>query len=61
MKQTARVRNVKHQNDESNQGLNPGPHVGRLSPFTANAWWFSPLGFLPPSEGLEIVLIGTVS
>ena len=32
-----------------------------LSPFTANAWWFSPWGFLPPSEGLKIVPIGTVS
>ena len=26
-----------------------------------HAWLFSPQGFLPPSEGLEIVPIGTVS
>ena len=38
-----------------------GMHVGCLSPFTANAWWFSPWGFLPPSEGLKIVPFGTVS
>ena len=37
-----------------------GPHVGCLSPFTANAWWFSPQGFLPPSEGLKIVPLGTI-
>ena len=34
-----------------------GPHVVCFSPFTANAWFF----FLPASEGLKIVPIGTVS
>ena len=42
-------------------GLDSGLHVECLSPFTANAWWFSSWGFLPPSEGLKIVPIGTVS
>ena len=42
-------------------GSTPGPHVRCLSPFTADAWWFSPWGFLPPSEGLKIVPLGTVS
>ena len=46
-------------------GAHPtGMHSGYKSdssPFTVNAWWFSPQGFLPPSEGLEIVLIGTAS
>ena len=38
-------------------------YVGCLSPFTANAWWFSLRGFLLPLEGLKIllILIGTVS
>ena len=36
-------------------------HMGCLSPFTANASWFSSQSFLPPSEGLEIVPIGTIS
>ena len=36
---------------------------GMSSPFTADAWWIFLWGFLPPSEGLKIVLIliGTVS
>ena len=46
-----------------NPGFNSdsGLHVGCLSPFTANVWWFSPRGFLPPSEGLKIVPVGTIS
>ena len=28
------------------------PHVGCFSPFTANTWWLSLWGFLPPLEGL---------
>ena len=38
-------------------GLTPGPHVG----CTENAWWYSCQGFLPPSELLKIVPLGTVS
>ena len=34
--------------------LDSGPHVGCLSSFIDNAWWFSPQGFLPPSEGLKL-------
>ena len=39
------------------------PHMGCLSPFTANAWWVSLQGFLPHSEGFKfvLILIGTVS
>ena len=29
--------------------------------FTLHVWWFSLRGFVPPSEGLKIVPIGTVS
>ena len=30
--------------------LDSKPHVGCLSPFTANAWWFFPQGFLTPQK-----------
>ena len=44
----------------SQPGFDSKPHMGCLSPFRANASWFSLRGFLPLWEGLKIFLIVNV-